>query len=206
MPDVDVEVLDSSAAGDIDKLEVEVEINTTLAVGNILTNQLARDEVRADGDLWDQSAAGVGAENSVKRSVESVASAGNIVTDGAPLLQGGGVTLRLEGLWIGCQQSCFKIPHGNGIRLTLGKSTLLTKLLSGSSTSGNSTLLQGEGVGRAGAFGQRAAGLDLLGLVGGDLPLDLLSGVNLAGMSNCSTDDGGGGQRGCEVAEVDHFD
>lgn len=93
---------------------------------------------------------------------------------------------------------------GKAFRRTLGKSTLLAKLLGSSSTSGDSALLEGKSSRRAGAVAQGSASLDLLGFVSGNLPLDLLGGMNLAGMSYCRSNDGCGSQRGRDVAKVDH--
>lgn len=96
VPKINVKILNSSAVGDVDELKVEVDGNTTLAISDILADQLAGHKVRSDSDLGDQGAGGTGAEDGVQSSVESIASAGDIMADSAPRLKGSLVTLGFE--------------------------------------------------------------------------------------------------------------
>jgi hypothetical protein len=98
VPNVNQEILNSSAARSINELKIEVQRNTRLAISDVGSDQLARDKVRADSDLGDQSTGRVGVKDRGKGGVQSVSSARNIVVNSAPLLQSSLVALGLERL------------------------------------------------------------------------------------------------------------
>jgi hypothetical protein len=98
VPDIDQEVSDGLAVVDVHELEVEVQVDAGLALGDVLADQLARDKVRSNGDLGNEGALRVGSEDGVQGGIQIVAKVRGVVAKSAPLGESGLVTLGLDRL------------------------------------------------------------------------------------------------------------
>lgn len=95
VPDVEEHVGDGLAGVDVDELHLQVQGDTKLVLGDVLLDELAGNEVWADGVLWREDAAGVAAEE--HGGILAVNGAGHVVVDGLELLEGSEITAGDEG-------------------------------------------------------------------------------------------------------------
>jgi len=101
IPDIDVHIWNAKTGGDVDVLDFEVEGDTGLAFGDILTNVLASDVVWTICDLGGENAGGVGGEDGgVRVAGGVVVNTSLVVVDCFVDLEGCKVTAEFLSSWV----------------------------------------------------------------------------------------------------------